>query len=130
MKTRLSFEYLPPSVNHIWRHTRKNGKPVTYRTVEYNTWANSVGYSLNRQSANQPKWSTPVYITLAMRRPRTNADVDNRIKGFLDLLQSQGVLTSDKLVEGINAYWSRDLPEGVAAELVISSAASPFSEAA
>ena len=130
MKTRLQFEFLPPSVNAIWRYTRKNGQPRAYRTKEYNTWVNSVGNSINRQAAGQPKWAEPIYITIAMRRPRMDVDVDNKIKGFLDLAESLGIISNDKLVEGVNAYWSRDLPDGIAAELVISSAASPLARKA
>lgn len=129
MKTRIQLEFLPPSVNNIWRHTRKNGKPQTYRTAEYQTWLNAVGYQVNRQAAGH-HWTEPVYVTLAMRRPRVNSDVDNRIKGHLDMLEAHGILANDKLVEGVNAYWSRDLPDGVAVEIVISSAASPLARKA
>lgn len=121
MKTRLQIEAMPPSVNHIYRHT-KNG---TFRTAEYNTWANAVGYAVNRQMAGQKKWTEPVYITIAMRRPRSNADIDNRLKGVGDLLQAHGVITNDKLIHGWNAYWSDTLPKGVAAEISIT-AADPF----
>ena len=129
-KTRIQLEFLPPSVNHIWRHTRRFGKPVTYRTEQYQTWLNSVGYSVNRQTSNQPKWHDPIYITIAMRRPRSNADIDNRIKPCLDLLQYVEVIKDDKLVEGVNAYWSKDLPDGIAAEIIITPAASPFAREA
>lgn len=118
MKTRLQLEALPPSVNHIYRHTRRG----TFRTEAYNTWANAVGYSLNRQMAGQPKWDESVYITAALRRPRSNADLDNRLKGLGDLLQAYGVIANDKHIHGWNAFWSEDLPEGVAAEISITSA--------
>ena len=64
----------------------------------------------------------PIYITIAMRRPRSNADIDNRIKPCLDLLQYVKVIQDDKLVEGVNAYWTKSLPEGVAAEIAITPA--------
>jgi len=118
MKTRLQLEALPPSVNHIYRHTKRG----TFKTAEYNTWANAVGYQVNRQMAGQPKWNEPVYVTLAMRRPRANCDVDNRLKGFGDLLQSHGVISNDKLIHGWNAFWSTSLPDGIAAEISITAA--------
>ncbi len=115
MKTRLSISSLPPSVNHIYRHTRKG----TFKTAAYNTWANAVGYEINRQMAGQPKWNEPVFVRLAMKRPRTNTDIDNRLKGFGDLLQAHGVVTNDKLIHGWNAFWHDGLPTGVAAYITI-----------
>jgi Holliday junction resolvase RusA-like endonuclease len=116
MKTRVTFAHLPPSVNAIWRFT-KTGK--MYRTKEYCTWANSEGWTVNAQMRGQHCFIGPVFLTIAMRRPRSNADLDNRLKGTIDLLQSLEVIANDKDVMGINAYWSADLPAGVAAEITI-----------
>ena len=116
MKTRLTLSHLPPSVNAIWRHT-KGGK--TYRTTAYMTWQNGEGYQLNRQLANQHKSTGPVYITLAMKRRRSNMDGDNFQKGIFDLLQKMGAIDNDKNIIGCNWYWSTDLPQGVAAEIAI-----------
>ncbi|MEJ1939038.1 RusA family crossover junction endodeoxyribonuclease [Nostoc sp. NIES-2111] len=116
MKTRLTLAHLPPSVNAIWRFT-KNGK--MYRTKEYQTWANSEGWTVNAQMKSQHCFIGPVYLTIAMRRPRANSDIDNRLKGILDLLQSLEVIANDKDVMGINAYWTSDLPVGVAVEITI-----------
>ncbi len=133
LKTRLQLPYLPPSANHIWRHTKRAGKPVTYVTKEYKTWLNAVGW-LSRAGGStfsgNPEWNTPVYITIAMRRPRQNADIDNRIKPILDMLQRFKFLENDKLVEGVNAFWSRSLPEAVAVDITITPAQSPFEKAA
>lgn len=116
MKTRLTLQQLPPSVNHIWRHTA-GGK--TYRTRDYLTWTNGEGWGLRAQMKGQHAFTGPVYLTLAMKRPRSNADIDNRLKGVFDLLQQVGAIDNDKNIMGVNAYWTRDLPEGVAAEIVI-----------
>lgn len=115
MKTKLKFAQLPPSVNHIYRHTRNGVR----RTEAYNTWANGEGYGLNRQMAGQHRFLGPVYLTIAMRRPRSNADLDNRLKGLVDILQQIGAIANDKLVMGINAFWSASLPAGVAAEISV-----------
>lgn len=119
MKTRLHLDTLPPSVNAIWRFT-KGGK--MYRTSEYMTWQNGETWNVSAQLRGQHKFSGPVFVTLAMRRPRANADLDNRIKGCLDLLQSVGAIENDKLVMGVNAFWSADLPATVAAEISITQA--------
>ena len=116
MKTRLTLFCLPPSVNHIYRHT-KGGK--TYRTEAYNTWANGEGMSLNRQLSGQHRFAGPVYVTLAMKRRRANMDGDNLQKGIFDLLQSIGAIDNDKNVMGCNWFWIGTLPDGIAAEISI-----------
>lgn len=126
MKTLLRLAQLPPSVNSIYRHTKRG----IFRTEAYNVWANGEGWLLKSQVANQPKWKEPVYIVGRFRRPRTNSDLDNRLKGIADLLQQLGVIENDRLIEGWNVCWSINLPEGVAAEIVITSAASPFAKEA
>ena len=118
-KTRLTLTALPPSVNAIWRHTR-GGK--MYRTTQYMTFLRGEEWNLVPQLKTQHKFVGPVFITIAMRRPRSNADLDNRAKGTLDLLQHVKAIDDDKNVMGLNLYWSRDLPEGVAAEIVITQA--------
>ena len=119
MKTILRLTALPPSVNAIWRHTR-GGK--MYRTTQYMTFLRGEEWNLVPQLRTQHKFTGPVFITIAMRRPRSNADLDNRAKGTLDLLQHVKAIDDDKNVMGLNLYWSRDLPEGVAAEIVITQA--------
>jgi crossover junction endodeoxyribonuclease RusA len=116
MKTRITLAALPPSVNAIWRHT-KGGK--TYRTAAYMTWIRGEEWNVQPQLIKQHRFRGPVYVTLAMRRPRANADIDNRIKAILDFLQHVAAIDDDKNVYGVNAFWSSDLPEGVAAEISI-----------
>lgn len=124
MKTVIRLASVPPSVNHMWRHTRsrRDGRPVTYRTAEYMTWLRAVEWEAKAQAARQRRWTTPVYLTVAMRRPRSNADLDNRLKPVLDLLQHVGVLSDDRLVAGINCWWSDRVP-GV--EIAVTSAEAP-----
>ena len=116
MKTKLRLDALPPSVNHLYRHTR-GGK--TYRTSDYMTWLNGEGWNLKAQLTGQHRFAGPVYLTLAMRRPRANSDIDNRQKGIFDLLQHVGAIDNDKNIMGVNAFWTIDLPADVAAEITI-----------
>ena len=90
-----------------------------YRTSQYMTFLRGEEWNLAPQLASQHKFTGPVFITIAMRRPRSNADLDNRAKGTLDLLQHVKAIDDDKNVMGLNLYWSRDLPDGVAAEITI-----------
>jgi len=115
-KTRLTLATLPPSVNAIWRHTR-GGK--MYRTAEYMTFLRGEEWNLAPQLKGQHKFTGPVFLTIAMKRPRANSDLDNRAKGLLDLLQHVQAIDNDKNVMGLNLYWSADLPAGVAAEITI-----------
>ena len=113
---RYQLAHLPPSANHIWRHT-KSGK--TYRTDKYLAWLNAEGWNVKSQMPSQPKFASQVHITCPMRRPRANADLDNRLKGIGDLLQSVGAIADDKQIMGWNAWWCLDLPKGVAAAITI-----------
>lgn len=115
-KTRITLAHLPPSVNAIWRHT-KGGK--TYRTAAYMTWIKGEEWSVIPQLKGQHRFTGPVYVTIAMKRPRANSDVDNRIKPILDFLQHIGALDNDKNVYGVNAFWSANLKAGTAAEISI-----------
>ena len=116
MKTKLHLATLPPSVNAIWRHTR-GGK--MYRTAEYMTFLRGEEWNLAPQLKGQHKFTGPVFLTIAMKRPRANSDLDNRAKGLLDLLQHVQAIDNDKNVMGLNLFWSADLPAGVAAEITI-----------
>ena len=115
-KTRLTLDHLPPSVNAIWRFTKK-GK--MYRTEAYNVWCNGEGWNVKAQLQRQHKFTGPVYVTLAMRRRRSNMDGDNFQKGIFDLLQSVAAIDNDKNIMGCNWFWSANLPDGVAAEITI-----------
>ena len=119
MKTRLTLTALPPSTNAIWRFTR-GGK--MYRTAEYMTFIRAEEWNLAPQLKTQHKFTGPVFITVAMKRPRSNSDIDNRAKGILDLLQHVTAIDNDRNVMGLNLYWSADLPAGVAAEITITQA--------
>jgi len=116
MKTRIHLASLPPSVNAIWRHT-KGGK--TYRTQAYMTWIRGEEWNVQPQLIKQHRFTGPVYVTLAMKRPRANSDIDNRIKAILDFLQHVAAIDNDKNVHGVNAFWTASLPAGVAAEISI-----------
>ena len=115
MKTRITLSHLPPSVNHAYARTRKGVR----RSDAYMVWLNGEGHMLNRQMEGQHKFTGPVFITMAMRRPRSNADIDNRIKPTGDLLQALGIIDNDKNIMGWNVWWEPLLAEGIAAEISI-----------
>lgn len=115
MKTRLFLTHLPPSVNHAYARTRNGVR----KSDAYMAWSNGEGYRLNRMMAGQHRFTGLVYVTMAMRRPVSNADLDNRIKPTGDILQAIGAIDNDRNIMGWNVWWTNDLPPGTAAEIVI-----------
>jgi Holliday junction resolvase RusA-like endonuclease len=83
------------------------------------TWRNGEGWNVSAQVIGQHRFTGPVFVTLAMRRRRSNQDGDNYQKGIFDLLEHLGIIDNDKNVMGCNWFWSADLPDGVAAEISI-----------
>lgn len=115
MTTTLTLATLPPSANVIWR----TGKSGTYRNPKYVAWLEAEGLLLKSQLRGQKKYDEPVAVILALRRPRTNSDLDNRLKPISDLLQSIGAISNDKLVCHWNLYWSTLLPKPYAGRISI-----------
>ena len=68
--------HLPPSVNHVWRHT-KGGK--TYRTAGLHGVAERRGLEPQGAAGRPAQIHRPRLCHRSLRRPRTNADLDNRL---------------------------------------------------
>ena len=115
MTTTLTLATLPPSANVIWR----TGKGGTYRNPKYVAWLNTEGLLLKSQLRGQTKFSEPVSITMWLKQPRANSDLDNRLKPLGDLIASVGAIANDKLVHHWNIRWSQLLPKGIAGKIVI-----------
>lgn len=116
--TRITLPIIPPSMNHIWRG-RGDGK--FYKADSYKRWLDSAGLIVNRQTAsrvNSPIYTAPVSVTVAMKRPRANADLDNRLKPLGDLLERHHVLSDDKLIHRWVAQWG-ELEDGVEVDLTV-----------
>lgn len=118
-KTRLHLLSLPPSTNAIWRHT-KGGQ--TYRAPAYVKWLGGERWNMKAQLMKQHKFTGPVSVTVGMRRPCASADLDNRIKATLDLLQTVGAIDNDANVVRLEIFWTEAMPDGVAAEITIAAA--------
>lgn len=86
----------PISVNAMWRNVVINGKPRTLKSKDYLAWVDEAGWKLNAQ---QPGIVDGTYaLTITVTR-KSRIDLDNTIKAVNDLLQSQGVITNDRLCE-------------------------------
>ena len=66
------------------------------------TWRNGEAWNVSAQLVNQHRFKGPVFLTVAMKRPRSNADLDNRAKGILDLLAHVEAIDDDRNVMGLN----------------------------
>ena len=115
MTTTLTLASLPPSANHIWR----TGKRGTYRNPKYVAWLQAEGLLLKSQMRGQEKFDEPVCVQMDLRQPRSNADLDNRLKPTSDLLESVGVVSNDKLIWRWDFGWQMGMPKGIAAYIEI-----------
>lgn len=91
----------PPSANKIWRNV--NGR--TLKSREYRRWLDLATWEIRIQQIG-PALEGPAVVSMSLRRPRANADIDNRIKPVLDALESGGALVNDKQVTCITAAWA------------------------
>lgn len=91
---------LPPpiSANRIWRNVVIGGKPRTLKSKEYLQWVSDAGAMLNAQKPGVVEGHYALTITVS---DKCRLDLDNCIKATNDLLQSQGVVTNDKLCREI-----------------------------
>lgn len=118
-ETKLLLPIIPPSLNRIWRG-RGDGR--FYKANVYEQWLADVGHIVNRQTDGRitsPVYTAPVSVTVAMKRPQANADLDNRLKPLGDLLQRHHIVNDDRIIHAWTAYWSDDLTEGVEVEMSI-----------
>jgi len=91
---------LPPSANTMWR----NVKGRTLLSKKYREWRTEAASQIVFYQAPR-KILGPVSIFIKARRPRRNADIDNRIKPILDLLEEVGVIENDNQVEFLCIRW-------------------------
>jgi crossover junction endodeoxyribonuclease RusA len=86
----------PISANAIWRNVVVGGKPRTLRSREYLAWVDEAGLRLNTQRPGMVSGHYALTITVTRK---SRIDLDNTVKAVNDLLQSQGIVTNDRLCE-------------------------------
>lgn len=80
----------PPSQNSIWRSVQ--GRAI--KSADYRAWITDAGVVL--AAANLPKFSGPVFVSIALGMPdKRRRDIDNRVKPLLDLLVLHQVIQRD-----------------------------------
>lgn len=82
----------PPSQNRLWRNS---GKRV-YRDPKYMTWLKEAGWVI--KIARAEKIIGPFSASIILNPPdKRRIDIDNRVKGLLDLAQQSGLIEDDCL---------------------------------
>lgn len=96
---------MPPSVNQMYRRNPKGHG--MYKTPEAKVWIQKCLSIIKKK--NPLKGKVDVGIELYFQR---EADIDNRIKPILDLLQEAKILDNDKQVYSlvVNKYFDKNDP--------------------
>lgn len=88
----LHLSFIPPSVNACYG----NNKGGRHKTKRYKEWCAVASRELIVQKRNQFIAGPFVcQIVIDIKKWRKNADIDNRIKPTLDLLQTLGFIADD-----------------------------------
>ena len=95
---------LPPSTNNLWRHTRAQGKPVTYRTKRYMTWLQSSGWQVKEQAPERIEG--PIELSVRLERPKRKRDLDNCLKALQDLLVEHQLIEDDDKIMKLTIQWA------------------------
>ena len=93
---------IPPTANNLFRNVPGKGRVKTGR---YRQWLKTAAVEVMIQRKGE-RIEGPASVTIALKRPRANADLDNRIKPILDALQHGGALANDKQVSFLSACWA------------------------
>lgn len=91
---------MPPSTNHLWVNLKQGGRA---RAAGYAKWLVEAGWAINIE--RPCNFAGPVRIELKFERTNRAADLDNRIKPMLDLLQKMRVIENDTQVIDLRARW-------------------------
>ncbi len=101
----------PPSVNALWRISGRR----MYRSKKYMEWLAEVSLALELES--RPEIDYPFNIEIVVGRPRRKdgslssrkSDIDNKVKGVLDVLQHCKVIKDDYLANRVTVMWSNEI---------------------
>ena len=94
---------MPPSLNGLFP-----GRGRRFKSKEYENWLEVAGWEIARQ--RPAKYLGEVSVSLHVQDIR-RGDLDNRMKGVLDLLVKHGIIEGDsyKYVREINIKWVTDV---------------------
>jgi Holliday junction resolvase RusA-like endonuclease len=107
---------VPPSVNGLWRATRKAGRVRVYRSAAYTRW---IDQAVPLLAAGLPVAVSPVGVSLVVRPGkgwRCDRDLDNCLKATLDAVRHAGRIPDDSaaFVRRVSCELGPVHPSGVA----------------
>jgi len=92
----------PPSSNNMFCNSPNGGR---FKSAKYTQWLDESGWLLTSQKPG--RIAGKFVIEVEIRRPtHPKVDLDNRIKGILDLLTKHRVIGDDSMAEKITLSWS------------------------
>ena len=86
----------PLSTNALYYNKAKKGR---VKSNAYKAWIREAGAEILASGMRPIKG--PVFVSITVSTKSRN-DIDNNAKCVLDLLESQGIIENDKLVEGLH----------------------------
>lgn len=93
----LESSHYPPSTNSLFANVAGKGR---VRTKRYKDWSSAAGWDLKGKGHIPGPFS--IGIILSRKQRRSNADIDNRIKGLLDLIVEHQIVEDDRLCERLS----------------------------
>lgn len=104
----------PPPANGLYKNLPRGGRA---KTKPYRAWLQEAGWTLQAQRPEHV--AGPVHLAFVFGRPdNRKRDLDNLLKGPIDLLVKHEVIDDDRNVQSIMANWGTG--EGV--EVVVRAA--------
>lgn len=101
----------PPSSNGIFANVKRwssdSKAPGRMKTEAYKAWRDAAGWEVKTQRPEKVRG--PVAIDLTVKRHSDRSDIDNRVKGAIDLLVWLQVIDDDRNVQEVRARWG-DVP--------------------
>lgn len=115
---RIASPHVPPSQNKSYANNKSGSGRGRFRTAEYKTWAQAIGYDINAAMRNQKPIKGPYTIEITIDRSKRHrlSDIMNREKVVSDILQEHGVIEDDNLCERGTVQWG-DCQGGVLIEI-------------
>ena len=107
----------PPSANELKRGRTAKEKasgrkmPGMGKTKRYLTWERAAKNALRGQKTHKMPGAFSITIMHGVRHRHHRADLDNRIKAVLDILQTEGLIDDDNECEGIISGWDNELDD-------------------
>jgi len=99
---------LPPSVNASLALRPYGPRMAICKTRDYTKWIEAAAMLVRAQRKGK-EITGPVEFRFTARRPRSTADLDNRLKPAIDACQKGGAIQNDNQIVRIVAEWSETI---------------------